>query len=1116
MEDARDVMGAQVASAKAPARWTAWLWLLLAAALLPGLAAAAANPTLSFNYPAAPEMNFAAPASVKVQLSATSGCGPINIYVTGPGLNTSVNNGDVLNNLPPGRYFIDASFEMCDRRWVDPVGAGRAFNVIGGSITASPASCTIPWGGSNCPSTINWSSNAANAQVWYSQLDGSAMTPWVSGQSGSTVGYINSPGLRFYLKSGDLTLASVDVAAVPTQNGGPAVTMTAPAPNHIYQIDGAVRFAANASDPDDGVQRVEFLLNGNKVGEDTSAPYEMNWTGLDGGYTVTARAFDTRGAQTTSAGVWIYANGRPSITLTSPANGAQATVPASFLLKADASDVDGVKRVEFYADNTLVNTDSAAPYEFNWAGVSAGTHTVYAIVHDNLGASVRSATATVSVTRPPSGPGGVTRRYVYDQRQRVCKIIEPETGATVMDYDAAGNLAWSAAGLDLPDPNNCNTAEGYASGRRSQRVYDQRNRLQNLMFPDGRGNQTWRYYPDGQVKDVVTDNDGPSQGTVVNTYEYNRRRLLTRESVGQAGLYNWISINGYNALGQLRWQTYPSGFSVDYAPNALGQPTHVRSADQIFANTVRYHPNGAIASFTYGNGRVHSMIQNARQLPQRVNNGAIDFTYEYDANANPIRIRDVNAVDGTYSGHRDLHYDKLNRISMADLYWHKTETYTYDVLDNIQTRRDYWSGATQNYWYDARNRLTNIQNDAGATIVGLGYDAQGNLENKNGQAYQFDYGNRLRAVVGKEIYRYDAHGRRTWIQRVSDGWTDGAIYTQAGQLQYEWKNRSGERNEHLYLGGSLLATRTRYSDDRVVVKYQHTDALGSPVAVSDQAGQITSKTLWEAWGGAIGKPAYDGLGYSGHMMDGATGLTYMQQRYYDQSVGRFLSIDPVTADKVTGSNFNRYWYGNNNPYRFTDPDGRQAQEMRDWRSMAVHPTLVSAISSTGGVTSVRLDLPAVRKDGQEGSSPEQIAKNAGPPNGVNGPKAAAAAMRAINSGRLMGAGLLKLGAGGAATTTGVGALPGIPTMIWGAWNLRSSLTNYEAAVQLAGEATTFDSSRYSTDDAVRVVVYGGIAPFGTLADDPGEPAYGNVMFNKAKNAWNEPIEFVSQIGSISP
>ena len=50
----------------------------------------------------------------------------------------------------------------------------------------------------------------------------------------------------------------------------------------------------------------------------------------------------------------------------------------------------------------------------------------------------------------------------------------------------------------------------------------------------------------------------------------------------------------------------------------------------------------------------------------------------------------------------------------------------------------------------------------------------------------------------------------------------------------------------------------------------------------------------------------------------------MQQRYYDPIAGRFLSVDPVTTDADTGYAFNRYAYANNNPYRYTDPDGRDA------------------------------------------------------------------------------------------------------------------------------------------------------------------------------------------------
>lgn len=48
------------------------------------------------------------------------------------------------------------------------------------------------------------------------------------------------------------------------------------------------------------------------------------------------------------------------------------------------------------------------------------------------------------------------------------------------------------------------------------------------------------------------------------------------------------------------------------------------------------------------------------------------------------------------------------------------------------------------------------------------------------------------------------------------------------------------------------------------------------------------------------------------------------QRYYDPQVGRFLSNDPISVDTDAGGSFNRYNYANNNPSRFTDPDGRAA------------------------------------------------------------------------------------------------------------------------------------------------------------------------------------------------
>jgi RHS repeat-associated protein len=111
-----------------------------------------------------------------------------------------------------------------------------------------------------------------------------------------------------------------------------------------------------------------------------------------------------------------------------------------------------------------------------------------------------------------------------------------------------------------------------------------------------------------------------------------------------------------------------------------------------------------------------------------------------------------------------------------------------------------------------------------------------------------------------------------------------------------------------------------------IVTYIHTDALGSPVARSDAAGNIISRTRYEPYGGSAGGVTPT-IGFTGHVNDSDTGLVYMQQRYYDPVAGRFLSVDPVVTDANTGGSFSRYNYAANNPYRYTDPDGRAAREL---------------------------------------------------------------------------------------------------------------------------------------------------------------------------------------------
>jgi RHS repeat-associated protein len=88
---------------------------------------------------------------------------------------------------------------------------------------------------------------------------------------------------------------------------------------------------------------------------------------------------------------------------------------------------------------------------------------------------------------------------------------------------------------------------------------------------------------------------------------------------------------------------------------------------------------------------------------------------------------------------------------------------------------------------------------------------------------------------------------------------------------------------------------------------------------------VVERQVHEPYGAPIAHGATDGPGFTGHVEDSATELTYMQQRYYDPQVGRFLSVDPVTPYSRPNQAFNRQWYASDNPYRFTDPDGREVQ-----------------------------------------------------------------------------------------------------------------------------------------------------------------------------------------------
>lgn len=167
-----------------------------------------------------------------------------------------------------------------------------------------------------------------------------------------------------------------------------------------------------------------------------------------------------------------------------------------------------------------------------------------------------------------------------------------------------------------------------------------------------------------------------------------------------------------------------------------------------------------------------------------------------------------------------------------------------------------------------------------------------------------------------ETYKYDGHGRRTTIARGGQLGQTTQLYTRDGQLIYE-RAPNGTVTKHIHLGQRLVASVTGGTVS------QHTDTLGSIVKRTNLIRGVMGATVYEPYGSlGTADPYEQRPGFTGHMTDAATRLTYMQGRYYDPEAMRFLSVDPVATSTADGSNFNRYWYANNNPYKFVDPDGR--------------------------------------------------------------------------------------------------------------------------------------------------------------------------------------------------
>lgn len=243
--------------------------------------------------------------------------------------------------------------------------------------------------------------------------------------TGGTQNYV------FSNPTGSELTASFLTGTLGAANQAPTVNITSPANGASFLTGATITLSASAADADGTVSSVEFFVDGVSVGVDNTSPYSATYVGVAGSHTVTARATDDLGAQTTSAGVSITVanNPPPTCSITAPATGSSYVVGDAVSITASATDNVSVASVEFFVDGVLLSTDNTSPYAASYTA-ALGTHSITARATDNLGAQTTSSAVSISVINnvPPT-----------------VSITSPSNGA---NYTFPANVTFTATAAD--------------------------------------------------------------------------------------------------------------------------------------------------------------------------------------------------------------------------------------------------------------------------------------------------------------------------------------------------------------------------------------------------------------------------------------------------------------------------------------------------------------------------------------------------------------------------------------------------------------------------------------------------------------------------------------------
>jgi RHS repeat-associated protein len=575
-----------------------------------------------------------------------------------------------------------------------------------------------------------------------------------------------------------------------------------------------------------------------------------------------------------------------------------------------------------------------------------------------------SLSRLVSATEPESG----TTSYSYDNNGNLLNQTSPapnQTGTATVTisycFDALNRLTAKGYTYSPNTPSTC--TNGTLPSPVATYTYDQgTNGLgRRTGMTDAAGTESWSY---DAVGNTISEQRTTNSITENTSYTYNLDGSLATVTYPSGRMITYTTGTTGRALSAtdaLNSITFAS--NAHYAPS--GDLASIQSSSSI------------VSTYLFNNRLQPCWIYTTIGSPLQWNSTACTATaapanildLKYNFSLGPSDNGNVRGITNNRDNTRSqlFAYDAINRLVSAQTQttgvtipnpncW--AETYNYDPWGNLyslgpnSTTQSGYTGCTQESGLSATATTKN-------QLSGYSYDAAGNLLNDGAHSYTYNAENQLISANGTN-YTYDGDGRRVWKSitktacycppPIGGGGVAPFAAPGGGTCNYPCSPLPFQSIQKIYwygIGGAPLEERypsgSRTIVDRVVeyvffdgnrkalldsssypgLYYYFADQLGTARAVTDPSGNILDDSDFYPFGGQ--RPIISSSGntykFTGYERDSESGLDYASARHYNNTLGRFMSPDPLSGSPGNPQSWNRYSYVYNNPLNSIDPSG---------------------------------------------------------------------------------------------------------------------------------------------------------------------------------------------------